>query len=85
MKQVIVAIRDAKAEAWMNPLFFQTKAQAVRSFGDAVNSGGKEDYVRHPEDFTLFYLGEWDPESGELLPAAQVLALAVGVNLKRED
>lgn len=79
----ICSIRDQKAEAWMTPLFFQSKAQAVRSFGDAVNDGQSE-FSKHPEDYVLFYLGDWDPEYGALLPT-EPESLAVGVNLLRSE
>lgn len=80
---VMVAIRDSKAEAWMTPLFFQSSAQAVRSFGDAVNDA-QSDFAKHPEDYALFELGRFDPATGEIVVCEQPVSLAVGVNLLRE-
>lgn len=84
MRLVACSIRDAAAEAWLTPMFFQSKGQAVRSFTDAVNSQ-EGDFGKHPEDYTLFAIGEFDPDSGTLVvykdgPAS----LGVGVNFVRE-
>lgn len=82
MKMVICSIQDSKAQAWLTPLFFQSNAQAVRSFGDAVNSD--TDFAKHPEDYTLFQVGEFDPSEGIVLGISPV-SLAVGVNLIRSE
>lgn len=63
MNLVMVAIRDEKAEAWLNPMFFLSEGQAIRSFADAVNSG-EGDIGKHPEDFNLFRVGYFDQKSG---------------------
>lgn len=58
-------IHDVKAEAWLPPMFFQSNAQAVRSFGDAVRNENTE-FGKHPEDYHLYVIGEFDEQSGEL-------------------
>lgn len=85
MKLRMCSFRDAKAEAWHTPLFFQSDAQAIRSFGDAVN--GREpdnELARHPEDYTLFAVADWDPDTGTVEPLVQPLSLGVGSNFVRE-
>lgn len=84
MKLVACSIRDAKAEAFMTPMFFQSKAQAIRSFGDAVNNP-ESDFSKHPEDYTLFTLGLFDPETGKLEGYIQLTAVVTGLDLKRES
>lgn len=76
----ICSIYDSKAEAWMNPLFFQATGQAIRSFGDAI-ADGKSDFARHPEDYTLFLLGSFDGQTGKLEVLQAPVALVTGVNL----
>ena len=77
----LCSVYDCKSEAWQNPMCFQALGQAMRSFGDAVNSSDTE-FFKHSEDFTLFHLGEFDPRSGliELLDAPAIVCL--GVNVK---
>lgn len=68
MKLIICSIYDSKAEAFMQPLFFQAKGQAVRSFADAVNQDGN--FKNHPDDYTLFCIGSYDDATGLLEPIA---------------
>lgn len=82
MKLTICCIQDKKAQAWMNPLFFQSAEQGIRSFGDAVNSEG--DFAKHPEDYVLYKLGEFDQRTGELRCEAPE-ALVLGSNLLRVE
>lgn len=84
MRMVICAVRDAKAEVFMQPMFFQAPAQARRAFGDAVNDP-KTDFGRHPEDYTLFALGEWDEFEGKIEMYPQAVSLAVGSSLVQQE
>lgn len=59
----VVAIYDRKAEAFLKPVFVQSNGAALRSFGDAVNNPETE-FSKHPEDYTMFALGEWNDGSG---------------------
>ncbi len=65
MRMMVFAVFDAAAEAFLMPLFFDTKGQAVRTFVDACNA---EDHAfhRHAEDYTLFHIGFYDPNKGHL-------------------
>lgn len=80
MRFVMASIYDSKAEAWMQPMFFQSPAQAVRSFSDAVKDV-KSEFGKHPEDYTLFELAAWDQRTGEILPVSAPVSLAVGIHL----
>lgn len=63
MEVGIFAIRDTKAEAYLQPFFSQTKGTAIRAFTDAVNDS-KSQFSRYPADFVLFELGGWDDDTG---------------------
>lgn len=76
-------IHDTKAEAWMTPLFFQANGQAVRSFGDAIRDKNSE-MGKHPEDYHLYCLGEFDPQSGVVI-ACEPVHLIHGANVKEID
>lgn len=64
MKTKVFAIWDAKAEAFMQPFHMQTLGMALRTWSDTVNDP-KTGFNRHPEDYTLFELGEYDEKSGK--------------------
>ena len=80
MSMVMCSIYDAKAEAFMSPMTFQAKGQAVRSFADAVNKEDSE-FNKHPEDYSVFLLGTFDPKMGKIEVQKSPISLAIGINL----
>lgn len=80
MNLSILSIYDSKAEAYHTPLFLQSIGQGLRSFGDACNDPQSE-FHKHPEDYTLFHLGAFDPRTGKITVLDAPNALANGVNL----
>lgn len=77
----LCSIHDTKSEGWMNPLVFQANAQAVRSFADAVRNK-ESDIGKHPEDYHLYVIGEFDPHSGVVVPCEPVVHLIHGANVE---
>lgn len=65
MKQLIFAIRDSKVGAFMQPWFAPNKEVACRLFGDLVRESGHQVNL-HPEDYSLYYIGLWDPKEGSV-------------------
>lgn len=56
-------VYDSKAVAFRLPMFFNSVGQAVRGFGDIARD--KENEIgRHPGDFTLMQIGDFDTETG---------------------
>lgn len=78
MMQKIFTVYDSKLEAYMQPFFMSSKGQAIRAFTDTVNDPSTQ-FNKHPEDFTLFEIGEYDDQSGKVqnLPTANALGLAL--------
>lgn len=77
MKRKIVAVLDAAASTFGTPFFVVSTGQAVRSFKDEINRPAEDNPLnRHPEDFTLYCLGEYDDETGEIVPALEHVARA---------
>ncbi|AXH76199.1 MAG: nonstructural protein [Microviridae sp.] len=71
------ALFDAATHMYGRPFFVVHTAQAVRGFRDAILKGERDDDVaKHPDDFSLYYLGRFDDNSGrfELLQDHQLLA-----------
>lgn len=67
MIMLVFAVFDAAAEAFLPPIFFNTKGQAIRVFRDACNAED-HDFARHAADYTLFHIGMYDPSKGLLKP-----------------
>ena len=74
----IYAIFDNKAEAYMEPFFAMTPGLALRAFADNTNNP-QSIFNKHPEDFSLFEIGEFDDQKGEVIPhkTANNLGLAI--------
>lgn len=66
MKCKVFCIRDKMAEAAMKPLFMENENIAKRSFMDSLTAADSP-WSEHPEDYTLFLIGEWDDEIMQLL------------------
>lgn len=56
---MIFTVYDSKTSAYMTPFFMQTKPAAIRALADAVNNP-EHGFQKHSEDYSLFYLGEFD-------------------------
>lgn len=69
MKILIFSIRDSKSEVFSQPFFSPTRGSAIRAFADAVNDPAT-DYAKHPDDYTLFYVGDFDVDKGEIIGLA---------------
>lgn len=59
------AIKDKKAEGFNTPFFQTTFGLAERAFKDACTDE-KTSLAKHPEDFSLYYLGDFDQSTGRL-------------------
>lgn len=58
---MIFCVYDRAAKYYGLPMFLRTKGEALRSFMDEANRHGSV-IATHPEDFTLFYLGQYDEQ-----------------------
>lgn len=60
-KYFVVAVRDRTADVYGMPYFVASIGAAIRGFSDEVNRKDENNLLaRHPEDFDLFQLGEYD-------------------------
>lgn len=82
--QKLYYLFDSKSETYTAPTANPARGQAIRSFGDAVN-GGQGVIADHPEDFTLFEIGEFDPYTGEIKLHDSKISVANGLDVKEED
>lgn len=82
MKMRLYSIFDSKLASFDRPFVMLTDAAAIRSFRDAVNdrSNPNNQWAKHPEDFSLFFVGEFEDDLGKLqgyTPLSLVTASAV--------
>lgn len=70
MVKQLFSIHDVKAKYFFAPVSLNSEGEARRLLSDAV-SDTQTVINRHPEDFRLYRLGEFDDNSGVLSPLAQ--------------
>lgn len=84
MIQKMFAVHDSKACAYMLPWFQPEKGMAVRMFSDSVRD--KDTLLgKHPADFTLFFIGEFDTDTGTVIAVVPHETLINGVQVRKED
>ena len=83
MRLKVFAIRDSALDAYIRPFFVPSVAMAARSFRDEVNRPESEMH-RHPSDYELFELGEWDEESGQFAQNAVARSVVRAVDCKED-
>lgn len=65
MKLFAFAIFDNKADSFNTPFFYAARGQAVRAFADLANDP-QSTVSKHPEDFKLVCIGEYNDATGKL-------------------
>lgn len=83
MKQKIYSVYDSKMEAYMQPFFQNARGQAIRSFSDAVNDP-KAPFYKHPGDFTLFEIGEYDDQDASVTQYEAKQNLGTAIDFKEK-
>lgn len=81
----VYSIHDQAAEAFINPFFMHNDGLAIRAFQDNVNSKEENNISKHPEQFVLFKLGEYDDKTGLITTLEAPRALSTGIELKNPD
>lgn len=76
----VFCVYDSKAEAYMSPFFMHSRGQALRAFGDTAQDSESQ-IGKHPEDFTLFELGEYDDDSASFHLLSTPHSLGVAIEL----
>lgn len=65
------SVYDKAVGAFLPPVFVRSRGEMIRSFTDAVNSK-EHQFNRHCSDYTLYFLGMFDDDSGMIESADPV-------------
>lgn len=63
----LYTVYDSKAEQYSNPIAIRTDGEARRQFS-VIATDKNTEIGKHPEDFCLFRIGSFDPETGIITP-----------------
>lgn len=81
MKTQYFAVYDSAAARYTDPWPAPTVEMALRRFRHTVNQEGN-DISMFPEDYSLFHVGEFDPETGRLSGFETPRSLGVAITFK---
>lgn len=79
MKSNVYSIYDSAAKAFTTPFFLPTDGMAIRAFQGNVNSKEDNNISLHPDQFTLYKIGEWDDQRGHVEALDKIVSLGVGI------
>lgn len=68
MNQEIYAIKDRATQSFGQPMFLQTRNQAIRMFHNEVNRAAPDNPLHtNPADFELYKIGNYNTDTGGLI------------------
>lgn len=82
MIQKAFSIRDSKAEVYFPPFYQKTTGEAERSFAQLVNDP-QTMVGKFPEDYDLYLIGEWNDQTGLLIPLDTPLHVMKGISVPK--
>ena len=80
----VFTVHDAKADAFLPPWIVPKAQMAQRVFSDCISSNDHQ-FAKHPEDYTLFCLGNFDDATGKYDLLKAPLSLGNGVEYVRQE
>lgn len=80
----VYAIYDSAAHVFTSPTIDISDASAVRSFQQAISNAGSVLNFK-PDDFSLYQIGTFDVETGELEPLTPPSRLIIGSDDYRKE
>lgn len=86
MIQKMFAVYDLKAKFFGQPFFEAEQASAIRCFSDAVNDSSNPSNMwnKHPGDFQLYEIGEYNTETGEVTPSLTSALVMANALIRRK-
>lgn len=79
----VFAVYDSKVKTYMNPHHFKTVGEAVRTWVDIVNDT-QTLIGRHPEDYTLMELADYDEETGKFTNQPTPISHGLAIEFVRD-
>lgn len=80
-KLLVFAVYDSKVGRYAQPFQMLAKGAAIRMFQDLANDPNTT-VCKHPHDFTLMELGEYDESTGTFTNHTAPLNLGLAVHFK---
>lgn len=82
--QRLYSVYDSVAQVWGKPFPMKNKGEAIRGFAQAC-SDPQTSLYQNPEDYTLFEIGEWDDDKGNILMHDAKVSCGVAIEFITKD
>jgi hypothetical protein len=76
MKMKMYSIFDRAVAAYLPPFLANTDAHAMRMVRESTIGQSDNQLVLHHADYALYYIADWDPQDGDLVPPHKPIAIA---------
>lgn len=84
MNQKLFTVYDCKSEAYDRPWTSPSRGIAIRSLMDVLKDP-QHPFSKWPSDFTLFEIGEYDNQTGTLIPYETKVNLGVLIEFSSKN
>jgi hypothetical protein len=81
-KFVVCTVFDSKVQAFEQPFFARTRGEALRMWQE-VSNDAQTKFARHPEDFALMEIAEYDDQTAQFVNHSAPQNLGLAVQFKR--
>jgi len=84
MQLKVYSVYDSAVAAYGHPMNFVNRGAALRWFTDEL-ANPQSMFARHPKDFTLFELGEYDDQNGVFTNNETKISVGTALELQSRD
>lgn len=85
MNYKICVVYDRIAQIYGVPNFTNSKGSTIRAFTDMINKPEENNqFYQHPDDYDMYYLGEFDDATGEFTVEEKPELLVRGAHCKTQ-
>jgi hypothetical protein len=83
MIHFVISVKDRAADVYNRPFFVPHRNVAIRDFTDEVNRSAVDNQLsKHPDDFDLYLLGQFDDNAGFFVMEEIPVVLVRGKDVK---
>jgi len=82
MSMIVTAVKDLKSDQFLQPQFSRSLADVMRSWEIVANEGNSL-VSKFPDDYVLYKLAEFNPDTGEILALDHPDFLASAAEMKK--
>lgn len=83
MLHYVISVKDRAADVFNRPFIVPHRNVAIRDFTDEVNRSAADNQLnKHPDDFDLYLLGQFDDNTGKFSNEGDPAVLVRGKDVK---